>query len=279
MRLIFAGLLSILAATSLGCSVESDPPPGPAGAGSGGSAGSEGGAGSGASAGSDGTAGGSGASAGSDGTAGSAGGAGSDGGAGAGGTAGTAGAGASGGTGGALEPLVPLTEVEVEGSQCGAVKRSFEIQTSFHVPNCQALDYRTNPPSSGDHYGTWAAFRNYDNPVPRGFWVHSMEHGAVVVAYRCTDCQDEVEAAVEAIAEVGVDPLCCSDQNCATPVSRVILTPDPELETDWAAASWGYTLTADCFESEIFRDFIVERRGHGAEAVCNDGTDLSTPPC
>jgi hypothetical protein len=106
-----------------------------------------------------------------------------------------------------------------------------------------------------------------------------MEHGAVVVTYSCTDCEDEVEAAREAIADAGLDPLCCSEASCNTPVSRVILTPDPELDVRWAVSSWGYTLTADCFETGIFRDFIVNRRGHGPEAVCADGTDLSIPPC
>jgi hypothetical protein len=183
--------------------------------------------------------------------------------------------GGSGGTAGAGDRLTGA----VGESVCGAELNHFEIEGASHVTNCSPVEYGSNPPSSGTHYGTWAAFRNYDNAVPRGFWVHSMEHGAVVIAYSCTDCEDEVAEAKRVIAEAGPDPRCCSESGCDFPVSRVILTPDPLLETPWAAASWGYTLTADCFEPEVFAAFIDERRGQGAEAVCADGADLSDPPC
>jgi hypothetical protein len=167
----------------------------------------------------------------------------------------------------------------VANSSCGARAESFEIEGASHVASCSPVEYGTNPPSSGSHYGTWAAFRNYDTAVPRGFWVHSLEHGAVVIAYSCTDCEAEVQEAKRVIQEAGPDPLCCSSSDCDFPVSRVILTPDPLLDTRWGAASWGHTLTADCFEPEVFAAYIAERRGHGAEAVCNDGVDLSDPPC
>lgn len=161
----------------------------------------------------------------------------------------------------------------VAKSSCGAVHGAFEIEGDSHVPNCSPVEYGTNPPSSGTHYGTWAAFRNYDTPIPRGFWVHSLEHGAVVLSYSCTDCDAEVEEARRVIDEAGVDPVCCSDESCNNPVSRLILTPDPELDVPWAASGWGHTLRDDCFEPEVFASFITWRRGQGAEPVCSDGAD------
>ncbi|HEY3499092.1 MAG TPA: DUF3105 domain-containing protein [Polyangiaceae bacterium] len=184
-------------------------------------------------------------------------------------------------------PPVPAPDPDAEArlddavakSSCGAVHDVFEIEGAAHVPNCSPVTYGTNPPSSGTHYGTWAAFRNYDTPLPRGFWVHSLEHGAVVISYSCSDCDAEIDAARAVIDEAGVDPLCCTETSCGSPVSRVILTPDPELDVPWAASSWGHTLRVDCFEPKVFAAFIDARRGHGAEGVCSDGADLSGFEC
>ena len=50
-----------------------------------------------------------------------------------------------------------------------------------------------SPPVFGDHYPTWAAFQTYEYPVPLGYLVHSLEHGAVVVFYDCPEgCAEEV---------------------------------------------------------------------------------------
>lgn len=165
-------------------------------------------------------------------------------------------------------------------STCGAVEREYTLADAEHVANCRPISYGSNPPSSGTHYGTWAAFRVYDTPIERGFAVHSMEHGAVVISYNCDDCEAEVEAARALIDELGPDPVCCSAAGCVNPVTRLILMPDPELDVRFAAASWGFTLKASCFEPEVFRAFVDAHRGRAPEAgVCADGADVSVPPC
>ena len=176
-------------------------------------------------------------------------------------------------------PTNVVSEQPVAGSACGAVEREYTLAEPKHVENCRPIEYGSNPPSSGTHYGTWAAFRNYDTPIERGFAVHSMEHGAVVLSYHCDDCDEEVAAVRALIEELGPDPLCCSGTSCANPVSRLILMPDPELDTRFAAASWGFTLRAGCFEPEVFRAFVNAHRGRGPEAVCADGVDVTDPPC
>jgi hypothetical protein len=162
----------------------------------------------------------------------------------------------------------PVSEEVLADSSCGAVAREFMIEGASHVADCSPVSYGSNPPSSGTHYEHWASFRVYDSPLPRGFWVHSMEHGAVVLAYSCKDCEDEVEGAKAFIDSLPVDPLCSSGSG---PSRRIILTPDPLLETAWAAAAWGHTLTAECFEPEIFRAFVEAHYGAGPERLCADG--------
>ncbi len=174
-------------------------------------------------------------------------------------------------------PVAPLTEEPVEGSTCNAVVRSYPI-TASHVTPCSGVDYSSNPPSSGTHYPNYPRYGVYTSPVPRGFWVHSLEHGGVAITYSCTDCESEVMQATALVKALPVDPGCCTDDVCpADATNRMVLTPDPGLDTRWAASAWGRTLTADCFEPDVFEKFAEDYRGFGSEVICsNSGAiDLS----
>jgi hypothetical protein len=59
------------------------------------------------------------------------------------------------------------------------------VVASPHVEECSKLAPLSNPPSSGPHYPRWAAYRRYDVPIPRGFSIHDLEHGGIVISYRC----------------------------------------------------------------------------------------------
>jgi len=158
---------------------------------------------------------------------------------------------------------------------CDAVVEEHEIAVGVHVTTCSEIQYATNPPSSGQHYPIWADFGEYDFPLPRGFWVHNLEHGAVVVSYNCPDgCADEVAQASAWLAELA------PDASCPAGPPRVLIVPDPELDVRWAASAWGFTLRAECFATEAFTDFYLAYAGAGTapEAfVCTPGNDLRAP--
>jgi hypothetical protein len=100
----------------------------------------------------------------------------------------------------------------------------------------------------------------------RGFWVHSLEHGAVVITYRCREgCADEVAA-----AQAFVDGL---PMDRGTMTRRVILAPDPELDVRFAASAWGYTLRASCFDRDAFSSFYDAHYDHAPESIVGGGTD------
>jgi len=280
-------MLFLLGAGMLACSGESDNPGSPASGGLGGSAGS---ATTGGKAGSTAT----GGKAGSTATGGNAGtGSGGNTGAGEGGAPEAGAAGSEGGvpavttgycgslteslttgSGVPVTPADPLSERAIDGSECNAVERTFPEEGASHTEACTEITYGTNPPSSGTHYGIWPEYREYGTAVPRGFLVHGLEHGAVVIAYSCNDCDAEIERARQLVAELGADPLCCSEPTCAGASTRLIMTPDPRLETRWAASAWGATLTLDCFEEAPIQAFVELYRGRGPEAVCADGVDV-----
>ncbi len=128
---------------------------------------------------------------------------------------------------------------------------------------CEPVSYKSHPPSSGTHYGTWPVFRAYSEPVPWGFLVHGLEHGAVVIAYNCPQgCAAEVAAAKALMASVP------NKEGCSRP--PVILTPDPTLRTRFAAAAWGHVLRASCFDRPAFAAFISAYANKGPEYFPSD---------
>lgn len=159
--------------------------------------------------------------------------------------------------------------------ECNAVETSFENGTRSHLDECSDIEYEMSPPVFGDHYPVWAAYKTYDFPVPLGYLVHSLEHGAVVFFYDCPDgCGDEVSAAQALIAALPADPRCS-----ATVEHQIILVPRPGLGARWAAAAWGYSLTADCFDRAIFQRFYEAHSGQAPENLCTQGIDVAEDAC
>lgn len=168
-----------------------------------------------------------------------------------------------------LHPNAPPLPGETE---CTVVEvTNIANDSAKHVPTCTPVSYATNPPSGGDHWAVWAAFKKYDARVPREMYVHDLEHGAIVMAYRCSDgCPDVVAALTGVMNQIS--------EACSPP--RVILTPDPDLDTPIAAAAWGATYTATCIDATSLTAFANDHIGRGPEDICTDGADVSSAaPC
>jgi hypothetical protein len=184
------------------------------------------------------------------------------------GTGGTVATGGSSGT----ESVVDAGEMAPDGQGCGAVTEQHPSEGALHqTAICSPLVYGTNPPSSGTHYPIWAAYQTYTKPFLPGFWVHNLEHGAVVITYNCPDgCVPEV---AEAQAFIDALPADCPDYPHKR---RVIMLPDPDLDVRFAASSWLFTLRASCFDRAAFAKFAADHIGHGLEPICDDGYDPLT---
>lgn len=159
--------------------------------------------------------------------------------------------------------------------ECGAIEAHFTAPTATHVAACSDIEYPMSPPVYGDHYPSWPAYQTYDYPVPLGYLVHGLEHGAVVIFYDCPEgCADEVAEAQAFIDDLPADPRCSADVG-----HQVILVPKPDLGARWAAAAWGYSLTSSCFEASYFGQFYEEHAGHGPEDLCNQGLVIPEDAC
>jgi len=155
-------------------------------------------------------------------------------------------------------------------SECTVtITTGLEITSAAHVTTCTPVTYATNPPSSGEHWPIWASFGIYDQPVPREMYVHDLEHGALVLAYRCDSACPEITDALGQSFADAVDSYCLTQ--LPGTINRLILTPDPALDTPIAAAAWGATYTATCIDKSSLDEFIAMHIGRGPEAVCADG--------
>jgi hypothetical protein len=164
-------------------------------------------------------------------------------------------------------PLPGQTECRV------VMTTNIPVPAAVHVATCTPVTYATNPPSGGDHWGQWAAFKKYTLTVPREMYVHDLEHGAVVLSYRCdVACPDVVAALEKVFDEAAGDPLCLSAGS--TPKARLVLTPDPNLDTPIAASAWGATYTATCIDTVSLAKFVSANYGKGTETTCFAGQDL-----
>jgi hypothetical protein len=158
--------------------------------------------------------------------------------------------------------LPPTPAADAAPGSCLIEQLAPPSEGAAHTQLCGATSYATRPPSSGTHYPTWAAFRVYDKPVPWGFLVHAMEHGAVVIAYNCSNCDGDIAAIKQLWMDTPPKPAC--------PRPPLIVTPDPTLDVPFAAASWGHILRARCFDRALFAAFVTANANHAPEGWPED---------
>lgn len=179
---------------------------------------------------------------------------------------------------GGVDGCVTAPSDEDADDSCGRACPRQHPHTSEPTPHISsaypASAYNSSPPSSGAHCGEWSRYGvAYErSPLPACYFLHNLEHGAVVLLYNCPEgCPEIVEALEGLLAAPPADP------DCAEP--RVILTPYAEMDAKVAAAAWGYTYTTDCFDDgtlEELRAFITAYQGSSGDAperqICAHGS-------
>jgi uncharacterized protein DUF3105 len=133
-----------------------------------------------------------------------------------------------------------------------------------HVAEGSSVVYQANPPASGPHYPVWARYREHAQAVPRPYWVHNLEHGAIVLLYRPDAPSAAVAELRQALSALPEDPACGH--------RRALMTPDPLLPQPVAAVAAFHVLAADRLDPSWVRAFSDSYRGRGPEVVCTDGT-------
>lgn len=123
--------------------------------------------------------------------------------------------------------------------------------------------WKTNPPTSGDHYGVpnepasgaWADGAYLDTP-PLSRVVHALEHGRIVIHYS-PDLPEADQLAIKGVFEA--DP------------SGMIMFPNPDQPFAVAATAWRQLMGCPTYEGQAtldaLRNFRDSFRGRGPENV------------
>jgi hypothetical protein len=153
----------------------------------------------------------------------------------------------------------PLEQADLE-----VAAREAECEVELGLPdegnahlraNADPPDYKTNPPTSGDHSPTPAADGAYLDPVPEINFVHSMEHGRVLILYD-PELPEEEQLALKGVFDE--DP------------AGMLMFPYPDMPHEVVVTAWTNMVTCDSYSDgflDVIRDFRDIFRGNGPENV------------
>ena len=129
------------------------------------------------------------------------------------------------------------------------------LSDDSHVNSISSVEYNSNPPTSGPHYGTPARPGFRGTTIDDGNLIHSMEHGLVWISYH-----PSIGAEAEKL------------RNIAGPFT--VITQREANDADIAIASWGRLDTFDLEDNIIdtddlqrIDDFVKRYANKGPEKI------------
>ncbi|MFI1240650.1 DUF3105 domain-containing protein [Nocardia salmonicida] len=145
-----------------------------------------------------------------------------------------------------LKEWVPSKENQDPSAKIDGVVKS-EYPAGLHVTASQRVAYDKTPAFGGPHDGAWANCTGtvYAKPIRMENAVHSLEHGAVWIAYN----PDKVDAA-------GVETL----SNFVKGRQYSLMSPYPGLDSAISLQSWGHQLKLDNADDARIKQFISALR-------------------
>lgn len=135
--------------------------------------------------------------------------------------------------------------------------QAYPIEGAAHVADGAKVEYRTNPPSSGNHYGVPANWGVYDHEIPDEAAVHNLEHGGIWISYKPSMPSDEIKKIVDLVKNYS---------------SKIILTPRAKNDLPIALVSWGRIHKLDSFNEDVIKNFISKYKNTGPETVSDNMT-------
>jgi hypothetical protein len=127
-----------------------------------------------------------------------------------------------------------------------------------HVSIGTEIHYRAHPPASGPHYPVPAATGVYPNGLAPGFWVHSLEHGYVVVVYK-----PPVPAAMVLQFEEMVKDFPKSKFGNV----KLVIAPDDVMIHPFAVMAWDHRMWMETFDRAKVLEFYRAYVDHGREDI------------
>ena len=139
--------------------------------------------------------------------------------------------------------------------------RNPDVEAATHeTKQFKASDYKTNPPTSGNHAPTWYEDGVYEpgTTPDLGMLVHTLEHGRIDVQYK-PGTPAETVGQLEALLAEQSDGY-----------HMLLFENTSGMEAQVAATAWGHSLTCDEMNPQVFdalRTFRAEYIDQGPENV------------
>lgn len=141
------------------------------------------------------------------------------------------------------------------GVPCSADAAVFE-----HAPEGAAITYASRPPVGGPHYPVpYPEYGLSDVAVAPGYWVHNLEHGALVLLYRCAVNCPEQSMALQGLYDA------LTGANSHSRLTRLLITPYADMDHRFAIIAWGHKFEMDKLDLEQAEAFYAAYIDRGPE--------------
>ena len=154
-----------------------------------------------------------------------------------------------------------------------------------HVSLGAFVRYALCPPATGNHYNAKGdgpirpgVYGPDDQATPQG-WIHNLEHGGLVLLYRCTDgdtaCSESGQAALNQFnASFPNSPICDIPKGGVGP----IVARFDQMKWPYAALVWGLVLPLETLDTnQIYAFFAQQGERTNPEPLCPKPTATPTP--
>ena len=154
-----------------------------------------------------------------------------------------------------------------------------------HVASGTSVKYDYCPPASGSHYNVTGqgpidarVYGPNDHPIPEG-WVHNLEHGALVLLYRCPGegCNDTGQAALQQLwASWPASPVCNVPPHQLGPV----IARFDDMAYPYVALVWDQILPLQSLDTQevlAFYEQQAERTNPEPQCAAPSGSPSAAP--
>ena len=159
-------------------------------------------------------------------------------------------------------PTIKFADLKTSAQQANCeLKLNLPDEGNTHVPNSTAVDYKTVPPTSGNHNpvpiddGAYRTPVTSDTSQPTNIRneVHAMEHGRIEIHYKPSLPEDQ-QLALKGVFDEDPDGM--------------LLYPDPDMPYDVAFTAWTNEVVCPTYNEtvlDVIRNFRDTYRGNGPE--------------
>jgi hypothetical protein len=149
-----------------------------------------------------------------------------------------------------------------------------------HTETGSRVTYEFCPPTSGPHYNDARVgpiptrfYGSSDTTEPQG-WIHNLEHGMMVVLYRCPEgCDEAAQGSLAAVqGQLPASPLCGFPAT-----STVVVTRFDQLPTPYAVVVWDRVLFLPTLDMAAITTFHEQSADRGPEPQCQDAVPGPSP--